>query len=142
MSQSIYNDAIMAAARDAGCQGPLEGADLRARVDNPLCGDRTTLELELAGDRIARAAHQTRGCLLTQAAAALLARHAGGRTADELLGLRAVVERFLRDGGPADGLAGLDIFTPVRAVPSRHDCVLLPFKALERALADRGRPPG
>jgi nitrogen fixation protein NifU and related proteins len=134
LSEALYNEAILAAARDVTGTGPLAEPSLQVRSDNPLCGDRTVLELQLTDGRIASAAHQTRGCLLTKAAAGLLARHLGGRAPDELAGLRRQVEAFLRDGLPVEGFAELSIFTPVQGVRSRHDCVLLPFKALDQAL--------
>lgn len=45
-----------------------------ATVDNPLCGDRVTIDVKLAGGKLAAIGHQVRGCLLCEAAAATIAR--------------------------------------------------------------------
>lgn len=132
MSDAIYNEAIKAAARDRSHAGRLPAPDASVTCDNPLCGDRVTLDVALEADRVAAIAHKTRGCLLTEAAAALLARHAVGRPEAELVPLVQQVRRFL-DGGTAPW-PELDLFAPARQVRSRHDCVLLPFEALSRAL--------
>lgn len=134
MSEAIYNDAIKAAARDRSHVGRLPAADASVTCDNPLCGDRVTLDVALEAGRVAAIAHKTRGCLLTEAAAALLARHAVGRPAAELGPLVEQVRRFL-DGSPPPW-PELDLFTPARQVHSRHECVLLPFEALRQALHD------
>lgn len=135
MSDAIYNDAIKAAARDRSHAGRLPSPDASATCDNPLCGDRVTLDLAMEADRIAAVAHKTRGCLLTEAAAALLAAHAAGRPAAEAATLVDGVRRFL-DGGDAPW-PGMELFAPARQVRSRHECVLLPFEALREALAGR-----
>ena len=57
--------------------------------------------------------------------------------------LRAImgqVESMLREAGPAPAGAWSDLsaFHPVAAHKSRHECVLLPFRALLEALETRG----
>ncbi|MEZ5861777.1 MAG: iron-sulfur cluster assembly scaffold protein, partial [Geminicoccaceae bacterium] len=76
MNEALYNRAIIEAARDKRHAGRLEHPGGTATTDNPLCGDRVTLDLEGEAGRVAAVAHKTRGCLLTQAAASLLAAHA------------------------------------------------------------------
>jgi NifU-like protein involved in Fe-S cluster formation len=62
---------------------------------------------------------------------------APGRTREEIAEVRAAVAAMLRAGGgvPPAPWEELEAFLPVRAVPSRHACVLLPFDALGDALA-------
>lgn len=133
MSGDLYDAAIVAAARAKVGAGRLEAPTHSVTCDNPLCGDRVTLDLGLDGPRLTSLAHKTRGCLLTQAAASALAEHAPGHDLAELRGLYDRVRAMLRDGEPPPWPA-LAMFQPVRAVPSRFDCVLLPFRALGEAL--------
>jgi nitrogen fixation NifU-like protein len=137
MSDSIYNDAIVAAARDRSHAGRLGDADRSATCDNPLCGDRVTLDLTLADGRIGRLGHKTRGCLLTEASAAIVARHAAGLAPDEAATLLSQVRGYLA-GNAAPPWQELAMFEPVRAVYSRHECVLLPFEALAEATGATG----
>ena len=67
--------------------------------DNPLCGDRVTLDLELDQDRVSAVAHKTRGCLLTEAAAALLAADAASLSPDALREALPRLRRWLDEGG-------------------------------------------
>src|SRR5258708_17463425 len=72
MTNQLYHEALMEAARQATGHGRLAKADAAATVDNPLCGDRGTIELRLADGRIAEIAHEVRGCVLCKASAAAL----------------------------------------------------------------------
>jgi nitrogen fixation NifU-like protein len=95
-----------------------------------------TIDLALADGRIGAVGHQVRGCLLCEAAAETIARHAPGKTAAELGKAAAAAKALVNDGAPApdDDWAALAIFGPVHDVKSRRDCVLLPFEALAKAL--------
>jgi NifU-like protein involved in Fe-S cluster formation len=60
----------------------------------------------------------------------------------ELEAARSAAEALLRHGVavPEGPFVGLAAFAPVRAVPSRHGCVLLPFEALRAAIAGAREP--
>lgn len=136
-AEELYQEAIVRLARAASGAGRLEHPDGTATLDNPLCGDRVTVEVRLRDGRIAGLAHRARGCLLCEAAASLLGRSAPGVEPGDL----AEARRLLADlwgagaGPPAGPWKDLAAFAPVGRVPSRHGCVLLPFDALAAAIA-------
>jgi nitrogen fixation NifU-like protein len=136
MSDELYHRAILELAKKARQASRLEAPQASVTVDNPLCGDRVTLDLTMADGRVREVGHRVRGCLLCQAAAVAIGERAPGETPEAL---RAVA----RDLG--DAIAGapeaagqmwpeLAAFAPVHAHKSRHECVLLPFAALTQAL--------
>ncbi|MEQ9328844.1 MAG: iron-sulfur cluster assembly scaffold protein [Rhodospirillales bacterium] len=135
MSDGLYHDSIVALARSRDGSGLADTADAEAIVDNPLCGDRITLQLDMADGRISAIRHKVRGCALCEASAAMIARHAAGLDAAECRDARNALKRIVRDGaadsGPWEEMAA---FAPVHARKSRHDCVFLPFDALDEAL--------
>lgn len=134
MSNALYHDALVAKARSGTGKGRLTAPEASARLDNPLCGDRVTIDLHLADGRITAVGHEVKGCLLCEAAAATIAELAPGKSADEARVLAAAVTRMMKEGViPTE--AALDIFTPVITAKSRRDCVMLPFGALAKALA-------
>ena len=98
---ALYQDAIIAgeSARRAVGHGRLARRDGTATVDNPLCGDRVTLDVELgASGCVARVGHVVRGCLLCEAAAVLIAEYAPEREAEDLQRAGAGVDAALKDG--------------------------------------------
>ncbi|TVQ36214.1 MAG: iron-sulfur cluster assembly scaffold protein [Geminicoccaceae bacterium] len=137
MSADLYDDAIKALAQASRGQGRLEAPDVTVTVDNPLCGDRITLDLALDGDHVSATGHQVRGCLLCEAGAALLDRLAPGKNAAELAPLPGRIQSYLKDPAAAPPIPGLEPFAPARAFRSRHRCITLPFEALRKALAER-----
>jgi nitrogen fixation protein NifU and related proteins len=136
MKDQLYHQAILDLARQAGRTARLEGPMASVTVDNPLCGDRVTVDLDLADGRVRAVGHKVRGCLLCQAAAAAIAARAPGETPAALRGIAAKLDLAIRtDPAASDGLwPELGAFAPVHPHKSRHDCVLLPFEALTQAL--------
>lgn len=135
MSDELYQTRIVALAKSKLGAGKLSDPTKSARRDNPLCGDRVTIDVKLDDSgRISEIAHQVRGCLLCQAAAAALTSMAVGRDAGGITELRHDAERAVgREAGKAR--EPFDAFAPVAAHKSRQECVLLPFEALKDALS-------
>ena len=135
MSEDLYQQAILDYAKAATGAGRLEDADASVTLDNPLCGDRVTIDIKVADGRLAAVAHKVRGCALCEAAASVIGGAATGRPIDQLRHLYAgVADMLAADASPP--WAELAAFYPVRAFKSRHECVLLPFEALNDALAE------
>ena len=137
MSDDLYQKAIIELAKRARDVVRLDEPDLTATVDNPLCGDRVTLDLALDGETVRAVGHKTRGCLLCEASAGLIAEHAPGEDLSGLQGkASALIDHF---GDEATDLAELwpelETLAPARRYRSRLDCVTLPFQALIRAIA-------
>lgn len=128
MNDALYHDALMALAKDrthAAALPPGTGVT----VDNPLCGDRVTLDGKIENGVANDIRHKVRGCALCQASAAALARVLDGKPARAALAeAQAAVESVLA-GGSAP--APWDAFAPVARHKSRHDCVKLPFSAVK-----------
>ncbi len=140
MNDDLYHQAIMQRAKAPVGAGRLEGPDASATVDNPLCGDRVTIDLRMANGTIAALGHQVRGCALCQASASVIAATAVGQAPAGALAGREALKAVLAGAEAAAPWADLGIFAPVRRHKSRHDCVLLPFEALTRALGAASRP--
>lgn len=134
MSEALYHAALVDRARAAFGKGRLADADGTATVDNPLCGDRVTIDVKLAGGKLAAIGHQVRGCLLCEAAAATIAESLRDGNRAGVEAAIAAARKLMKEGGAPDW-PPLEIFTPVHQAKSRRDCVLLPFEALERATA-------
>lgn len=136
MSDDLYQQAIKALALAGHGGGRLDHPDGVARLDNPLCGDRVTMEVRVEAGRLVGLAHQTRGCLLCSASASLIGLRAVGLRTEDLGHLAEAAESFLgANGAVPASWPEMDSFRPARAYPGRHGCVLLPWWALAAALA-------
>jgi|GEM_PF-2266133 len=108
-----------------------------ASIDNPLCGDQIEVEIWSRNSRIIELGFDIRGCLLAEASAAVMRQLAIGQTYAELDQRIEQLEAFLdrEQPLPRAWATALDCFTPVQAHPGRHDCLLLPFLAIQLARA-------
>jgi len=132
---SLYQDAIKQFARAAHGHGELDKATGEAKLDNPLCGDRVRMQVVLDAGRIVAIAHETKGCLLCRAAASLLGARAVGQDAATVEAVSGELDAMLKGAAPVPAAwPELAMFVPARAHPSRHRCVLLPFRALQAAI--------
>ena len=137
MSDELYQAALVGRAKQGRARGRLAKPQHSITLDNPLCGDRVTLDVNLSDGRVSAVGHHVRGCLLCEASAEVIAAHAPGKTHGELVEAASAVTAILKEGkdAPAGAWSELAIFAPVHRVKSRQDCVLLPFEALSKALA-------
>ena len=145
MELGIYNARMLRLAAEAAGAGRLAERDASAEIVNPVCGDRIRVDVRTEGARIEALGYEVHACVLTQASASLLGRHAKGRTVAEIRDVADQIEAMLRRNGEAPGGDWSDYgaLEPVRAHRSRHECVMLPLRALLAALdagesTDRG----
>ena len=62
MLDKLYQEQIIALARQSKQRSGLDNPELTARVDNPLCGDRVTIDLSLKGELIDDIGVTVRAC--------------------------------------------------------------------------------
>lgn len=141
MNDSLYHEKLLALAKSLRDDAPLPGATIRVRRDNPLCGDFVELSAQTAAGQIRRLAQRTRACILCEAATAqMLLLSADAETA-YLRALCASAEKmFAHESAAVKSVSAESVsaefaaFAPVIAHPARHECVLLPFRALSEIL--------
>lgn len=141
----LYHQVIVEVAQRGCGSGRLEMPDASVSVDNPLCGDRVSMDVYVGGGQLRGVAHRVRGCLLCEAAAAVIAANAVGHTRTEILSIAEGLVEALAEGFDGRHLPWQDLamFAPVAGYRSRHRCVTLAFEALDSAMAQASdAPPG
>jgi nitrogen fixation NifU-like protein len=119
-------------------------ADANHRADghNPLCGDRVTVFVRLAGDRIEDVSFQGAGCAISKASASLMTDSVKGQSLGDVEALfqdfQSMVTTPPDMAIETDGLGKLAVFAGVREFPSRVKCASLAWHALRAALRDSG----
>ncbi|MBV8442738.1 MAG: iron-sulfur cluster assembly scaffold protein, partial [Hyphomicrobiales bacterium] len=99
MLDDIYNQRVLELAANIPRLGRLESPDASARAHSRLCGSTVVVDLCVKAGRVVDFAHEVRACALGQASSSLMARHAVGATAEELLALRETMTRMLKANG-------------------------------------------
>jgi nitrogen fixation NifU-like protein len=146
MDHELYQEIILDHNRRPRNFGALPGANRTAEGNNPLCGDRITLYVELAGDRIQNVSFEGAGCAISTASASLMTEALKGKTVEEARTLFDLFHRLVTEGEAA-GAAGigadaeldkLAVFSGVRAYPMRVKCATLAWHTLRSALDQAG----
>jgi nitrogen fixation NifU-like protein len=143
MSLALYQKEILNLAAAGEKPLVLADADISVRVDNPLCGDRVTIDITLTDDRITGIGHKVQGCALCQASAALIAAEVVGATGSEISAASEQLTKFIADEDDAVELSWpkMAVFAPVREFKNRLECLKLPFTAVLRAISNVKNPP-
>jgi nitrogen fixation protein NifU and related proteins len=137
----LYRDVIVDHNRSPRNRGRLPGASRHAEGDNPLCGDRLQLDVDLAGELIRDLRFEGSGCAISTASASLMSEAVKGRTRAEAEELFAAVRGMLT-GAPSDlaRLGKLAALAGVREFPARVKCASLAWHTLNAALAGERDP--
>ncbi len=100
----LYRDVILDHNRRPRNFGPLEPADASVEGFNPMCGDRLTLRLKLAADKIADIRFEGQGCAISTASASLMTEAVKGKTRGRRLNYSIACTSLLtEDAAPERG---------------------------------------
>jgi nitrogen fixation NifU-like protein len=139
--RDLYQEVILDHGRKPRNFRRLETPDLSARGNNPMCGDRIELFLDMDGDHIADAAFQGRGCAISTASASLMTETVKGKTVAEARELAAHFREMAMTGTCPDCGATLEeemerlqALSGVHEFPSRVKCATLAWHTLNTAL--------
>jgi nitrogen fixation protein NifU and related proteins len=131
----LYRDVILDHNRQPRNFGVLEPADASVEGFNPLCGDRLTVRVKMAGEQIEDIRFEGQGCAISTASASLMTEAVKGKSRAEALGLFDRVHRLLTDdAASADELGKLAALSGVREYPARVKCASLCWHTLASAL--------
>jgi nitrogen fixation protein NifU and related proteins len=132
----LYRDVILDHNRKPRNFGGLDPADASAEGFNPMCGDRLTLRLRMAGEKIEEVRFEGQGCAISTASASLMTEAIKGKTRAQALSLFEKVHSLLTDDAAAGGeeLGKLAALSGVREFPARVKCASLCWHTLASAL--------
>jgi len=140
----LYQQIIIEHNRSPRNHKALPDATGTAEGNNPLCGDRITLYVRVAGGVIADVGFEGKGCAISQASASLMTGAVKGKTVAEAEQLfRAFHAMVMSDPTrtPETGALGkLAAFAGVRQFPARVKCANLAWHTLHAALSRSAEP--
>ncbi len=138
----LYQQVILEHNRKPRNYGPLCDATNSAEGDNPLCGDRFTIDLRLDEDgKVAAIGFYGAGCAISKASASLMTETVTGMSADEVTALFERFHDLVRgrlDSTRHSELGKLQVFSGIWEYPARVKCAILSWHALSSALAGGG----
>ncbi len=112
-----------------------ESLPLRGEARSRSCG--STIALAIAADaqgRVARIALRPQACAVGQAAAAIFAQGAAGRSGPEIRQAADALAAWLAGEGALPDWPGVAALAPARGYPARHGAILLAWQAARELL--------
>jgi nitrogen fixation NifU-like protein len=142
--RELYQQVILDHNKEPRNFHRLEGANRTVEGYNPLCGDKVTVYLEVADDRIGNISFQGSGCAIFKASASLMTAGVKGKTRAEAEALfhafHKMVTGEMGAAFDAGALGKLAAFSGVREFPIRVKCATLPWHTLRAALEGSQEP--
>lgn len=138
----LYQGDIVRLGRQPSNFGPLDGFNVEAHGDSPICGDHMTLYLRVVGASVQAASFTSSACCaVCKASASMLTDALADKSLIEMHLLRRAFLRMIDLGEAsakdAELLGPLTTFERLRHVPSRVECALLPWMTLETAFRSK-----
>ena len=133
----LYREMILDHSRNPRNFRSNEAAAGIAHGNNPLCGDRVSVFVDLDGDSIRDISFQGSGCAVCTASASLMTQALKGATRRRAQFLFENVHHMLTDGKlphPEVELGKLHVLEGVREFPIRVKCATLPWHTFHSAL--------
>jgi len=138
----LYRDVIVDHNKRPRNFGRLEHANRSALGNNPLCGDRLHIFLDVEDDLIRDVRFEGKGCAISTASASLMTEAIKGRRLAEVQHLFESVHDMLsrHDAPVPPELGKLAALSGVREYPARVKCASLCWHTLNAALANDAAP--
>lgn len=132
----VYNQELIALSGQAATPKHLPKPDATAKAVSPICGSEVTVELALKGGKVAAFGYEVEACALTKSVVAVMSRAIVGKTRQEIAHAGTEMKAMLAGGAaPTGDWADLKILAPVTEYKARHNAIMLPFEATEKAFS-------
>lgn len=133
----LYNRELIELSAQVEEPKSLPRADARATCISLICGSEVTVELSLKEGRVAGFGYIIEACSLTKAVVAIMARAIIGKTRAEIAAAGAELKAMLdkKSAPPSGEWGALKILEPVIDYKARHESIMLPFDAVEKAFS-------
>jgi nitrogen fixation NifU-like protein len=138
--RELYQEVILDHSKNPRNFRVPEGSPRQAKGENPLCGDRISLYVDLRGGVIQDLGFQGAGCAISTASASMMTEALKGKTEAEAESLFETFHAVVTGKSAADEeerLGKLAVFGGVRDYPVRVKCATLAWHTLKAALAQQ-----
>jgi nitrogen fixation NifU-like protein len=138
----LYRQVIMDHYKNPRNRGQLDSSEsVTIDMNNPTCGDRIQLQLQVENGLIKNARFTGEGCSISMSSASMMTEAIKGKTLEEALKMSRLFSDMMLgkevhsedlDMGDIDALQGVSKF------PARIKCATLSWKAMEKGISQKG----
>ncbi|SFA90729.1 nitrogen fixation protein NifU [Lentibacillus halodurans] len=136
---TLYRQVIMDHYKNPRNKGSVEGDALTIDMNNPTCGDRIQLQLQVEDGVVQDAKFTGEGCSISMSSASMMTQAIKGKNLDDALNMsKAFSEMMLgEDVDTADmDMGDVEALQGVSQFPARIKCATLAWKAMEKGVKE------
>lgn len=133
----LYRSVIMDHYKNPRNKGSLEENSVTIDMNNPTCGDRIHLTLNLNDGIVEDAKFDGEGCSISMSSASMMTQIVKGKQLDEALELAGIFSKMMLGENFDDekyDLGDVEALQGVAKFPARIKCATLAWKAMEKGV--------
>lgn len=131
----LYRRVIMDHYKNPRNRGTLNEDSVTINLNNPTCGDRISLQLQVVDGKVTDAKFSGEGCSISMSSASMMTEAVKGKSFDEAL---SMADKFsaLMKGEPVEfeELEDIEALSGVNKFPARIKCATLAWNALRKGI--------
>lgn len=135
----LYRSVIMDHYKTPRNKGTIENDSINIEMNNPTCGDRIHLTLQVEEGIVKDAKFDGEGCSISMASASMMTQAVKGKDVDTALGLSKTFSDMMlgKDYDDSLDLGDIEALQGVSQFPARIKCATLAWKAMEKGVHEQ-----
>ncbi|MFC5529358.1 Fe-S cluster assembly sulfur transfer protein SufU [Cohnella yongneupensis] len=137
MSQldDLYRRVIMDHYKTPRNRGELDEGSVTVNLNNPTCGDRISLQLQIEDGIVRNARFTGEGCSISMSSASMMTDAVKGKTAEEAIQLADKFSSLMKgEAVEFDEYEDIEALSGVNKFPARIKCATLAWNALRKGV--------
>ena len=136
----LYRSVIMDHYKNPRNKGVIEDGTLTVDMNNPTCGDRIRLTLNVVDDVVEDVKFEGEGCSISMASASMMTEAITGQKLEKALSMGDEFSNMMlgEDYDITDDMGDIAALAGVNQFPARIKCATLTWKALEKGVRESG----
>ncbi|MGP4040603.1 Fe-S cluster assembly sulfur transfer protein SufU [Gracilibacillus sp. D59] len=135
---TLYRQVIMDHYKNPRNRGTMAEESVTIDMNNPTCGDRIELHLQIEDDIVKDAKFEGDGCSISMSSASMMTQAVKGKNVNDALKMSSVFSQMMLGEDVEDvdfDLGDIEALQGVSKFPARIKCATLAWKAMEKAVA-------
>ncbi|MCM3359629.1 MULTISPECIES: Fe-S cluster assembly sulfur transfer protein SufU [unclassified Psychrobacillus] len=134
----LYRQVIMDHYKNPRNKGSIEDGALTIDMNNPTCGDRIHLTIQVEDGVVQNAKFDGEGCSISMSSASMMTQAIKGKNIDEALKLSQIFSDMMlgKEYDDSIDLGDIEALNGVSKFPARIKCATLAWKAMEKGVSE------
>ncbi|MFB9860373.1 Fe-S cluster assembly sulfur transfer protein SufU [Salinicoccus siamensis] len=132
----LYRSVIMDHYKNPRNKGVIENGTMTVDMNNPTCGDRIRLTLNVVDEIVEDVKFDGEGCSISMASASMMTESITGKNINEALAMGDEFSKMMlgEDYDITEDMGDIEALSGVTQFPARIKCATLSWKALEKGV--------